>query len=171
MEEDIFKFVFYPDELDAAKKNYLRLNENLFREQVEFCKSILTLQDNYAIKLKSKEISERILQKINAVFLFPVKGKKSFMEKQVTLAAATTIAVKQSEAITFSDINSKFLVRLIEKDKKRFLYLFPKEDKTSYIYKITLYPSKKTYQINGPAEPVEIDGEESIQKILIEEDK
>ncbi len=171
MEEDIFKFVFYPDELDAEKKNYLSKNEALFREQIEFCRSILNAQNNAAIKTKSRNIAEEILQKISADVLLPVKGKKSFMEKQVTLAAATTEAVKQSEAITFTDTNSKFLIRLIERNGKNFLYLFPKEEKASARYKITLYPSQKSYQINNPSEPIEIDEENSIQKILIEEDK
>ncbi len=170
-EEDIFKYVFFPGEIPKVKKEFIKDNEKLFAEQIDFCRSLLDTAGDEEIKDQIKKAADKILEKVKIIELYPVPNKKINKKNDLTLAAATTdIAYKQSESITYSDENSKYLVRVINNRDKYTLYFFSKEDDPGQKLKITLVPSLDTFHIRNSPQNIEIDKEQSIQKILIEQE-
>ncbi|MCL5031124.1 MAG: hypothetical protein M1480_19130 [Bacteroidetes bacterium] len=170
-EEDIFKYILFPDEVEPEKKEYIRANENLFSEQINLCKSYLEFSNDNDIYIQSKKAADRILSKFIVVELFPVINKKLQKNNTLTLAAANAdIANKQSESITYSDENSKYLVRLINNKEKNTLYFFSNKENKEQKLKITLVPSNEIIHITNNSQQIEIDQHKYIQKILIEQE-
>lgn len=170
-EEDIFKYVLFPDEIEPEKKEYIHSNENLFSEQIELCKSYLELSDDQGIIYQSKKAADIIFSKINVVELFPVVNKKPRKDHTLTLAAATAeIANIQSGSITYSDENSNYIVRIINNKDKNTLFFFSKDENKEMKFKITLLPSNKVLHIANNMQQIEIDQHNFVNKILIEQE-
>ena len=169
-EEDIFMYVLYPNKLNQDINNYIRANENLFPVQIEFFKSYITSFNSPDIEIQSRKAIERILPLQNIIELFPLTAKIIPRKYAVTFAAATRDeVVKQSESITYSDENSKYLMRLISNKDKCILYFFPKSDNKDQELKITLMPSVEIHIIKNTSQQIEITQPNKIEKILIEE--
>ena len=168
-EEDIFKYVLFPDTISPDKKELIHSNENLFSEQIDFCKAFLGISTSKIDNELSKNAVDRILNKIKVIELLPVKAKSLLKESSPLLAAASVeIANKKSESITFTDEESKFLIRLIRNDNKNTLFFFSKKENDFRKYKLTLLPSNESYNLSSPSEMIEIDNTQIVQKILIE---
>ncbi len=170
-EQDIFNFVHFPDEITEEKKEFIKLNESLFSEQIQFCKIFLKFDKDKHTGINTDEMAEQILGNIKVTALFPIKNDDQFMDKQFSLVAASVqVANKSSESITFIDNNSKYLVRIINYNKKNTLYFFPKETGHNIKFKFTLLPSNETFHIEPPNKSFEIQSADLIEKILIEEE-
>jgi hypothetical protein len=163
-EEDIFKFVFNPESLSKGKLEYLNANQNRFKKEIDYCKGLLA-QTNIT---EIDSITEQIIQKIKSfkiVELYPqiIKPKE---ENGVKLAAASVLKEKKSNSLSFTDPNSKYLIRIVTTESQTLLYLFS-EDKSKHDFQLTIHPSKTQYQIMDLSKPIEILYEEVIEKILI----
>ncbi len=170
-EEDIFKYVLFPDKLSSDKKELIHSNENLFSEQINFCKAFLGISAFIIDNDLSKNAVDRILSKIKIIELLPVESKTISKENSPLLAAATVeFANKKSESITYVDEESKYLIRLLNDDNKNTLFFFSKSENTIHKYKLTLLPSNESYHISSPTQMIEMDSAQIVQKILIEEE-
>ena len=149
-EEDIFKYVLFPDEIEIGKKEFIHANENLFSGQIEFCQAFLQASSNEEINIQSKNAVARIFSRIKVIELLPFINKKLPRNNTLTFAAATTeVANKQSESITYTDENSKYLVRVISNNDKNTLYFFSKDKNQQQKLKLTLIPSNEIYHITN----------------------
>ena len=170
-EEEIFKYVLFPDNLSNDVKEYIKKNENLFSVQIDFYKS-------YISSFNSDEISglaDKAIRKIpllqNIIILYPVVNKNIHGKKSLTLAAASQeIAAKQSESITYSDENSKYLVRLIRDKEKSILFFFSKTEDKDKKLKITFLPSHEILHIENTSQQIGVSQFDEIEKIMIEEE-
>ncbi len=170
-EEDIFKYVLFTDELEPEKKDFLKKNEKLFSEQIELCKASAGLTSNAEIKRQTKQVKEKIFNKIFVVELYPVQNQKIFKDDDKDLAAANAEEISiLSESITFSNEDSKYLVRIINNKGEKTLYFFSNEEEEDKKFKITLLPDNKSYHITHNSQQIEIDKYNLIQKILVEEE-
>lgn len=170
-EEDIFKYVLFPEEIEPEKKEYIQANEKLFAEQIELCRSSLEVSDDNEIISESKKAADIIFSKINVVELFPVVNKKPKKDNPLTLAAATAeIANMQSESITYSDENSNYIVRIVNNKDKNTLFFFSKDDNKEIKFKITLLPSNEILHVTDNLRQIEIDQHNFVSKILIEKE-
>ncbi len=168
-EEEIFKYVLFPDTITSDKKEFIQLNENMFSEQIKFCKAFLEISNSTIENDLSKKAVDKILSKIKIFELLPVETKSIFKENTPLLAAATVeFANKKSESITYIDDESKYLIRLIRNDNKNTLFFFSKKDNDYRKFKITLLPSNESYHLSSPSEMIEIENAQTVQKILIE---
>jgi len=160
-EQDIFNFVFYPDQLSIEKKEYLNCHIDEFKEQIDFC---MALKQTTVQPEKGKEISKHDFV---IVELLPIKLITLNNNNYLTLAAASAELSKKIETKTFMDSNSQFLVRIVSTEDEKKLYVFSKE-KCLEDVKITLFPSEKCYRINPVESSIVIDKTEEIEKISIE---
>jgi hypothetical protein len=160
-EQDIFNFVFYPDQLSIEKKEYLNRHIDEFKEQIDFCMALKQTTVQYA---KGKETSKH---DFTIVELMPIQPITPNNNNYLTLAAASAELSKKIETKTFMDANSRFLVRLVCTENEKKLYVFSKEKCLEDI-KITLFPSEKCYKINPVESSIVIDKTEEIEKISIE---
>lgn len=170
-EEDIFKYVLFPDTLASDKKEIISANANLFSEQINFCKAFLGISTSSNDIDLGKNAADRILSKIKVIELLPVESKFISKENSPLLAAATIeFADKKSESITYIDEESKYLIRLLNNDNKNTLFFFSKSEKEVRKFKLTLLPSNKSYHISSPTQMIEIDYTQTVERILIEEE-
>ncbi|PKL82147.1 MAG: hypothetical protein CVV24_11575 [Ignavibacteriae bacterium HGW-Ignavibacteriae-3] len=164
-EEDIFKFVFSPENLAADKFNYLSANKERFKEEIDLC---LEIKNNSGTD-ENNTSAEFILNKISSykqIKLFPQISEVN-EENGVKLAAASAVLSKQPNSMSFADAESKYLVRIVKTEFDCLLYLFT-EDSSISSYKIHLHPSKAAYRINDVSQPIEILEEIKIEEILLE---
>ena len=159
-EEDIFKFVFYVEELPEEKRFYLEKNQALFAEELNFLKSfegsIISGSDNPPSKVihLKKDTS----------------GQKS-NSSRIKLAAASETITKNIETSTFNDRGQNYIVRqVIEKDKNQ-LFLFPKVENISQKISITLFPSKLKYHSTKTSTTIDLPLDISVDEILITEEQ
>lgn len=73
---------------------------------------------------------------------------------------------KKSNSLSFTDSESKYLIRIVKTELQTLLLLFS-EDKSKKDFKLTFYPSKNYYNITYISKPIEILAEATIDKILI----
>ncbi len=160
-EQDIFNYVFYPDQVSLDKKEFLDLHKSDFLEQLEFC--------TYLEKLNiATQKSNFISGKSNVVELFPVVLNIPNNSNYFTLAAGSSELSKKIETKTFTDNHSRFLVRLVSTIDEKTLYVFTKE-KTFKEAKLTLFPSHKSYKIDSVESSIKIDDFEEVESISIED--
>ncbi len=171
VEQDIFDYVHFPEKVTEEKKEYIKLNESLFSEQIQFCKEFQSFDKDKYPGLDIDEMAEEILSNIKIITLFPVKNDEQLKDRQFSLVAASgQIAHKSSGSITFIDDSSKYLVRVVNYNNKNTLYFFPKDDQKSNKFKFTLLPGNETFHLKFPNKSFEIPSADLIQKILIEEE-
>lgn len=164
-EEDIFKYVINPENLSKEKLEYLDANQDRFKKEINYCIGLL-VQNNVT---EINSITDQVIQKIRSfkiVELFPqiIKPKE---ENGVKLAAASILKEKKSNSLSFTDSDSKYLIRIVKTDSRNMLYIFA-EDKTKLKHKIKLFPSEVEYQITDMLQPIEIIEEKVIDRIVIE---
>lgn len=162
-EEDIFKFVFSPESLSKEKLEYLLENKERFEKEIILCKEF------YTFKVEDIEsMTQKVLEKSNrkVIELHP-NIPKPIQKNGINLAAATELTEKPRSAFSFSDPDSKYLVRIIKTDIQNLLYLFTSEKKKD-VYRLKFFPSETEYKITDLSQPIEILEEKTIEKILIE---
>jgi hypothetical protein len=163
LEEDIYRFVFLPESLSKDKFDYLTNNRERFKDEIALCLEMKNTSNTEDVI----SLTETVLQKIDlqSIILYP-QISKPHEENGVKLAAASVLKEKKSNSLSFTDSESKFLVRIVKTELQTLLYLFS-EDKSKKDFKLTFYPSETNYNITDISKPIEILAEEVIDKILI----
>lgn len=164
-EEDIFKFVFNPENLANEKLEYLNSIQDRFKKEIDYCKGLLA-QSNVT---EIDSITDQVIQKVKyfkIVELYPqiIKPRD---ENGVKLAAASILIEKKPNSISFTDSESKYLIRVVKAESQHLLYLFS-EDKSKHDFRLTIHPSKTQYQITDLSKPIEILEEAVIEQINVE---
>ena len=160
-EQDIFYYVFYPDQLITDKKEFLDAHREEFKEQIEFCNALKEF------KFNSENTGETISFNQQKVELRPINFKATDPFNILTLAAASSELSKKIETKTFTDENSQYLVRLVSTEDEKRLYVFSKT-KSFKSAKLTMLPSNKSYTVDSPDSSILIDTIENVEKISIE---
>ena len=170
-EEDIFKYVLFPDDLTPELKDYIGENEKLFSNRIEFYKSYINSLNDEEIISESKKAVSKIPALQDIVVLYPAINKKIPLNNFTTLAAASAeVVYKQSESVTYTDENSKYLIRLISSKEKGILYFFPKAENKNQKLKITFLPANEIFHIENVSSQIEIAQPKEVEKIIIEEE-
>jgi hypothetical protein len=164
IEEDIYRFVFSPESLSKEKFDYLTANRDRFKNEISLCLEIKNTSNTEDVI----PLTETVLQKINSqgIILY-LQISKPQEENGVKLAAASVLKEKKPNSLSFTDSESKYLVRIVKTDSQIQLYLFTTTNKAAG-YRIRIYPSEAEYIINDISQPIEILEEKNIEKITIE---
>lgn len=167
-EEDIFYFVHYPETLSAEKTNYINANLDKFSPKVELYQSFKNpISAEETEQLKSG-IEKRFGSLSATIKLLPTWISTLKEETGLRLAAASATLEKKSNSISFADPEQKFLVRILQTEEKRLLYLLsnvPIPPNTQL--KLVLHPSNVHYIISDINEALEIDADSEIDSIEI----
>jgi hypothetical protein len=165
-EEDIYRFVYSPESLSKVKFHYLTANQERFKNEIALCSEIKYRPDIE----EAVSLTDAILKKINSSTIIKLLPQitKPIEENGVKLAAASILKEKKSNSMSFTDSESKYLVRIVKTDSQYLLYLFTAND-TITSYKIRFNPSESVYQIDDISQPIEIIEEMHIEEITIEE--
>ncbi len=170
-EKDIFDFVFYPLELNPAKKKFISDNLEKFAQQIEILKKLENNSTEVDEKLiasfefKSKNFGKR--QKSKTLLKQDSGGypKKNEVWK---FAAASMKLNKKIITETFMDVDSKYLLKLLVSNKLTKMFLFANDNSQLKNMKVTLYPSGESYLMQDNSRPLEIEGEIIADSITIE---
>jgi hypothetical protein len=160
-EKDIFDFVFSPDTLSKEKLDYLNENRDRFQKEISLCHEIQ--KPNLGNNAQLIEEVVRNIVASNVIELYP-QIAKPIKANGVKLAAASVLTEKPRNSFSFSDKESKYLIRIVKTESHTLLYLFSTE-KEKQKAKIKLYPSEAAYIINDLSQPIEITTEETIERI------
>lgn len=164
-EEDIFKFALNPENLPKEKYEYLNSNKDRFKKEIDYCTSLLTMDNTAEINSIAGEIMEKI-KSFKIIELYPqlIKTKE---ENGVKLAAASVLNEKPRNSFSFDDPDSKYLIRIVKTESQHLLYFFS-DDNPNHNLRITIYPSQTEYHISDLSKPIEILDEHFIEKITIQ---
>lgn len=160
-EQDIFYYVFYPDQLIADKKEFINAHKEEFKEQIEFCNALKEF------KFASDNTTETFSFNQKPVELNLVELNAGVANNILTLAAASSELSKKIETKTFTDEKSQYLVRLVSTEEEKRLYVFSKA-KNFKSARLTLLPSNKSYTVDSLDSSILIDTIENVEKISIE---
>jgi hypothetical protein len=161
-EEDLFKFVFYRDELPEEKLIYLVENKQLFAEELDFLKSF-EQNINKGKAGNSNAPSSVIHLKKDAT-------TRIFNSSRVKLVAASETMTKDIETATFNDEGHNYIIRQVADKDKNQLFLFPKVEDKSQKISITLFPPKLKYSVNKIATTIDLPLDVSVNEILVTEE-
>jgi len=165
-EEDIFNFALYPEELSPEKKEYISEKYSEYKEHIELCRSLRNAPDNINIE----ELRNKILLTGNnkEIELLPINNLE-YEEPKYSLAAASPVTEKEIRAVSFSDKNSSYIVRVINSIEKSLIYVFASDGINEM--KLTLHPSQEEITVNDFSEPIERLSKEKIDRIVVSEVK
>lgn len=164
-ERDILKYIFSPDSLEEEKRNYLELNPNRFKNQIEYCRQLKNNSVDAELEETLGKIEKRI-RNFKLVELYPTKQFNSEGDSKLKLAANSINLRKKTYSCSFSDSTSEHLIKIVNNDAQTFLYLFSLAFTQKAI--ITFYPSQNFYNVEDISKPIEILEETVIEKITIE---
>jgi hypothetical protein len=161
-EENLFRFVFYRNELPEVKRIYLEENRELFAEELNFLNSF------------NQNIVEGRSGDVNAPLKVMHLKKDTSVQRshngRLKLAAASETITKNIETATFKDGSQNYLVRqVIEKDKNQ-LFLFPRQEDKSVNISIALFPSMLKYHSSKTATTIDLPLNVSVDEILVTEE-
>ena len=159
-EEDLFKFVFYRNELPEEKQKYLEENEELFSAELDFVKSFFN----------KAEANDEFQLSANAIILFPDNVTRRELLNNLRLAAASETLDKNIETISFKDSELHYTIRQVKQKNKNQLFIFPKEENQSKNIILTLYPSNLKYHSSKSATSIELPVDASIERIAVTEE-
>ena len=139
-EEDIFNYVFSLETLELDKRLFIENNIEKFLNEIEFCRKINKLEKTDLSQKELESLEIALKSKDYRITLFP--QKIDLPEQEYKLAAASITLENKIESTTFTDKNSKFMIRIINYANHSEIFVFPSETQPINKYKLTLLPSK-----------------------------
>ncbi len=170
-EKDIFNFVFSPGKLSNEVKTYINNNIQDFEEEIHLFENIQsdlnrTVPDEIISQIEDR-ISNINGNKVIELYKTPTPAKTE--NRHLTLAAESEPGYNPNNISvdTFWDKNSNYMVKVINAAEEKKLIIF--ENGNSFIedFTIKIYPSTKTFEHISNEEPVILDKNEKIEKIVI----
>ena len=168
-EQDLFIYVFYPQELESDKFEYISKNNDLFNSEIQFLNDIM--------RNKSMEIEpglfDRLINKINSInkstiiHLSKTKNLEDIHQEQIVLAAASQKLKKTFQSDTFVDDGSKFMVKMLSNEKFNKIFVLERNNNELRNVKLTVFPSGESYSLKTNREPLIIEPRQSIDDISL----
>ena len=156
-EKDIFLFVKYPDQLGIDKKLYIEENINLYKDKIEYLRSIkeIEFENINPITREYEAVLEQ--QSITDV---PGISNNSFK-----LAAATKFGNESGTCITFSDTDKNIFAKVINEANVRKIFILSEELVNNI--KLTILPSNDEYSLDPLKSSLELPNDKYISGIKL----
>lgn len=166
-EQDIFTFTFFREKLSVEKITEI-LNGNQFAQAREFYSLLKSETARNLSFNEKKSIASKIpiYQFIGIYELLPFSA--NYIVNETKLAANSKKIDDKPSSYSFLSETKEFLCRIVSTPSQKLLYCFSINQEELKNYKLTLHPSKLTFECNSNSEPVTIPAELSIEKISIE---
>ncbi len=158
-EQDIFKYVFYPQTLSEEKREFLRKNKK-YESQISYYKSVKDAMDSETSFNLKKKIAAKIpaytFANVFKLHVVKFEEEKEYPGK-IIFAAKTKDDVPKIKTRTFIDNEKNFLVRVINFENSTKIYLFtPADDKVENIT-IKIFPGGEEFFVMDNSTPLVID--------------
>ncbi len=169
-EKDLFNYVFYIDQVPTEKSQTILNNYHLFKDELEFLKSLLDSLSKEIVKENWENIKKRIEK--NTKFIFfnlrkEIVKKKGEINDHLVLAAASPTIESVNKTETFKDDDSNFLVKSIRNNDETKLYFFSKEYKEINNFNVEIKPADKSFFVASSNNPLIIKDKCQIEGILV----
>ncbi|MFZ1291391.1 MAG: hypothetical protein WAR79_14950 [Melioribacteraceae bacterium] len=168
-ENDLFKFVFYPETLSKNKYDFINDNKQIFKNDLDFLQNLnVELQTQLSDSLVEK-LNKRIaaLNNVKTIVLKPDKNYNKLSKDEYCLAAASTNNNEQTNCKTFKDQDNFYLLKLIFGKTANKLYLFTKDVVENKKIEITFLPSNSKILIETNELPISFEENENINQIVL----
>lgn len=164
-EEDIFRFVFDPDSLEPARREFIVNNRKKFQDQIDFCTE--SLESRHPVHEDVIDtFLERRERKTEIVF-FPVEEEVKTPLSYVRMAAASGDKDEAHTSRTFTSNDTGAVLRILKRGGSMLLYIIgPLLDEHSG-FTITFHPSETTLSGKLSDLPMQCDTWEGISKISL----
>lgn len=168
-EQDLFTFVFYPQELGKDKFEYISKNIDLFDAEIQFLNEIMK---NKSMEIEP-ELFDRLLSKINSInkstiiHLLKTKNLEDIHQEKFVLAAASPTLKKTFQSDTFVDEGSKFMVKMLSNEKFNKIFVLERNNNELKNIKLTVFPSGESYSLKTNREPLIIEPRQRIDDISL----
>lgn len=167
-EQDLFNFVFSPNNLEIDKKKTIESDESL-KESVEF---YIQLKLN-SEKNTSNEIKRMLAKKIPAyklveiVELHPLKEITLQNQNSVRMAAATKELIPKTITKTFVDNDKEYLIKVLNYGDETKIFVFSTKDEIVRNFDIIIEPKNLIFHFEDNSEPLIINDSIDVEKIQL----
>lgn len=167
-EQDIFNFVFYPEELSGEKKAEIE-NSEIYKPAVDFYYHLkkeinkpidISLRGKIAEKIPSYSLPE-------IIEFFPVENNIKKNNDNILRYAADSVNEENVKAVSFISPDKNYLIRIIDAKDKKLLYVFSVKEKVIKDFTITIYPKHITYQFTDNTDPLALPLDLDVEKVEI----
>ena len=169
-ENELFNFVFYPENLSIEKAEYLK-TPLIFDEEIEFYRNLKrSLKEELSEEVKLK-IAEKISVYNPAKFhmLYPFVDSPQKRKNDLTILAAASAKEKPLVATkTFIDEANHYLIRLLNFKESAKIYVFSTTNAVLKNYKIVIYPTGQTFEQSDNSLPIELNTPIEAEKIELQ---
>ncbi|MBK7981953.1 MAG: hypothetical protein IPK06_18470 [Ignavibacteriae bacterium] len=168
-EQDLFKYIMYPESLSEDTYKFIFANESKFEKELDFLKQLNAdlkkpTEDSTLEKLYKRIEEQNSFGKI-ILELEEKSGKNS--NEECFLAAASIINKDEIKCATFVDKNKSYILKMVTKNSESKFYLFTKNLVQNKIVNITFLPSNKKLSANINEFPIICSWIEVINKVEI----
>jgi hypothetical protein len=167
-EQDLFAFVFFPENLGIDKKQAIESNESL-KEATEFYKQLKLNSE----KNPSSDIKKKLAEKIPAyklkdvVQLYPLKEIMPQFMNGTRMAAATKELIPKTTTKTFVDSDKDYLIKVLNYGNETKVFVFSTKDEVVKDFDIIIEPKNLTFHFADNSEPLIIDHSIDAEKIQL----
>ena len=165
-EKTLYKFVFFPETVEEEERIFISQNVDQFRENIKFLEEMKT--DLY--KELPESILNRIYKKIEETSLtdgITLNLIKNTDDKGKCILAADSISDATPKTCSFVDETNSYLIKVINKEEKTYIYIFTKIQEEDLEYSLTLFPSKENHYLNTSDLPLIISPQQKIKSIQL----
>ncbi len=167
-EADIFSFIFYPDELESEKADYIERNKNEFKDQLENCRALKNDVESGETSTPEKLYSlTNLVNKRKVIDFIRIEHKKETAPENYKLAAASPDLQNKAVTDTYINRKEKFLIKVISTQESNKIYLFNETGSEVNNYELILSPSGKILKQETNNIPAIISPAEKIDNIKL----
>ncbi len=169
-ESDLFKFVFYKDNLPVEKRKYIQDNIENFSSEIEFLKRNKLYQNSTFDENELNNGVNKILHGETSpkIFYLAKKEQSVGMGSDFLRLAADSYKLHKSNIIdTYVDSKSNYLIKIIHSEDNSQIFLYDKENNVIENYTIELLPAGKTFRCKNNKSPLVIDKNIKVEEVKL----
>ncbi len=162
-EEDIFKYVFYLESLDAEKKSFINDNYSKYVQEIEFCREMKSEEEIELPQIIIDKLLSRICENSKIITLYPQIEKKN--EQKMFLAAASNTEEYQISSLTLIDKNSDYLIKILNYNQHSEIFVFSNDFSPINKFNLTILPQSLKLSNEDSAKLITTEKLANIEKI------
>lgn len=169
-EKDIFYYVFYPENLETEKLDYIKKNKELFSKEI----SLYENSKNSIEKPVPNVILEKIYKKIEEnqgkteIELYKFEINQNAYQKYRTLAADSPEEEQKDVTVdTYIDPGNNYIIKVLNFENKNKIYVFEKDQEELENFTLKIFPSGKIYKGLTSSKPLIIEPKADVEKIVL----
>ncbi len=154
-EQDLFDYVFFPENLSVDKQNYIK-TDKAYSEIISFYLLLKTESDAETETAIRKKIAEKIpaYSFENIIILNPVHTSNLKKQNGSRLAAGSTELKPRLSTKTFIDNNKEYLIKVLTSESETKVFVFSTNDEIIKNFEIVIEPNNLKYHLDDNKEPL-----------------